>query len=70
MLDLVWDRKGALEPRASTIKRHYRPNVLPVMSATAKHVRSALRMRDVDRGQRSLAASRPSHPLARTVGEK
>lgn len=62
--------QGDLERRASTIKRHYRPNVLPDMSATAKHVRSALRMRDVDRRSRSSAASQTSHPLARTVGEK
>jgi hypothetical protein len=61
--------QGALERRASTIKRHYRPNVLPDRSATAKHVRSALRMRDVDRSSRWSAASRTSHPLARTGGE-
>ena len=51
--------QGALERRASTIKRHYRPKGLPGMSATAKHVRSALRMRDVDRTPRWLATSRP-----------
>ena len=40
------------------------------MSATTKHLRSALRMRDVDRSSRSSAASRISHLSAVTGGEK
>jgi hypothetical protein len=40
------------------------------MSPTAKHVRSALRMRDVDRSSRALAASRTSHLSGATEGEK
>jgi hypothetical protein len=62
--------QGALERRASTIKRHYRPNVLPDMSATAKHVRSALRMRDVDRTSRMLGGFPDQSLSARTGGEK
>ena len=48
---------------------HCKPG-LPDLSATTKHVRSALRTRDVDRTSRSLAASRTSHLSARTGGEK
>jgi hypothetical protein len=51
--------QGALERRASTIKRHYRPKGLLDMSATARYGDPALRTRDVDRSSRSLAASRP-----------
>ena len=71
-LDHVWDRRVPwhLQRRSSTITRHYGPEGLPDMSATTRHVRSALRMRDVDRSSRSSAASQTSHPLARTVGEK
>jgi hypothetical protein len=52
--------QGALQRRASTLKGHYGPEGLPDMSVTTKHVRSALRTRDVDRSSRSLAASRTS----------
>jgi hypothetical protein len=40
------------------------------MPATTRHVQSALRMRDVDRIPRLLAAPRTIHLSARTGGEK
>jgi hypothetical protein len=64
--------QGPLAParRASTIKRHYRPKGLPDMSVTTRHVRSALRTRDVDRSSRALAASWTIHLSTSTGGER
>jgi excisionase family DNA binding protein len=65
-VDLVWDRTVHWQP--ATPRRDDQASLLAEgatdTSATAKHVRSALRTRDVDRSSRSLAASRTS-PLSR-----
>ena len=65
-------KNGAASGAEELCCREVEPRLepLPDMSATTKHVRSALRTRDVDRSSRSLAASRTSHLSARTGGEK